>query len=92
LEKLKVLQVVLNKKFQLEKKIVELPQEVELKEQIVFRMKENFLVADIQYQDLKKDVVLKNDELDRLQIHREQYEQEISQVSTRRDYEQIGLV
>jgi hypothetical protein len=51
LEKLKVLQVVLNKKFQLEKKIVELPQEVELKEQIVFRMKENFLVADIQYQD-----------------------------------------
>lgn len=89
LEKLKALQIILNKKFQLEKKIIDLPQEVELKEQIVFRMKENFLVADTQYQDLKKNVLLKNDELDRLQNHREKYEEEISQVSTQRDYEQI---
>lgn len=89
LEQLRNLQVVLNEKFQLEKKLVGLPRDVELKEQMVFRMKENYLVADEQYQELKKKVGLKQDEIDRLQSHREKYEKEIAQVSSQRDYEQI---
>lgn len=89
LEQLKILQKVLNDKFELERKLVELPKEIALQEQMVFRMKENFLTADTQYRDFKKNLEHKQDELNRLQEHRERYEKEIIQVNSQRDYEQI---
>ena len=89
LDQLKQLQNIFNQKFEIERNIVELPQEVELKSEMVLRLKEKYLVQNKQFSELQTQVTQKRLELETLQANREKYEREIAQVNSQRDYEQI---
>ena len=89
LKQLRDLQEVLYEKFAIEHQIQHLPKEVSLQEEVVIRMQENFLRLNESYQESKKNILLRKDELNRLQEHRDNYEKEIATVSSQRDYEQI---
>ncbi len=87
LEQLRSLQEVFNEKFDIESKLLELPQEVDTREQMVLQLQKEFLMYNEKYGQLKKEMGLKQDDLRHAQEHREKLEKEISLVSSQRDYE-----
>ncbi len=89
LEQLRVLQAILNKKFEVENKLLELPKELERRDEVVVRMKENFLSFNDKRNALKKEIIVKRDGLEHLQTEISRLEKEVGKVSSQRDYEQI---
>ncbi len=89
LEDLKDLQEIFNKKFKLEEQLAELPKEITNKEEVVVRLKEDFLSINEQFNLQKEEVNRKRDELSDLQSYRSKLEKEIAHVNHQRDYEKI---
>lgn len=92
LDLLRELQGILNQKFEIEQKIEELPREIERRNEVVIRMKENFLEFNDKRNTLRKEVIVKRDELERLQESTLKLEKEVGKVSSQKDYEQIERV
>ncbi len=89
LEQLRKFQEILNQKFEVEKQLQELPKEIERRDEIVIRMKENFLEFNDKRNALKKEIIVKRDELDKVVEKTSKLEKEVGNVSSQRDYEQI---
>ena len=89
LEQLRKFQEILNRKFEVEKQLKNLPKEIERRDEIVIRMKENFLGFNDKRNSLKKEVIVKRDELDKVMEKTAKLEKEVGNVSSQRDYEQI---
>jgi hypothetical protein len=89
IDKLKALQNVLSKKFEIEQEIKDLPRSLSTKTELVNRMKKSYIEKNNRYDEVKariRDLRLRMEEAER---EREKYEQQMDQIQTQREYEAL---
>jgi len=89
LDKLKELQEILAKRYELENELKELPRSLTTKAKLVSRLKKSYIERNQKFEDTKKNI-------NELRIHmvdaekaRETYEAKIVDISTQREYEAL---
>ena len=88
-EKLKKLQNILVKKYELEKKIEEAPKQLGSQEELLSRMKKEFIEKNNEYEAVKSEVLGLKLELDEAVKSRENGEKGMDNIQTHREYEAL---
>lgn len=88
-EKLKKLQTILVKKYQLEAQIEEAPKQLSTQEALLDRMKNEFIDKDKQYEAVKANVLKLKFDLEQAVKSREDGEKGMDNITTHREYEAL---
>ena len=88
-EKLKKLQNILVKKYELEKKIEEAPKQLSSQEELLARMKKEFIEKNNEYETVKSGVLQLKLELEQAVKSRENGEKGMDNIQTHREYEAL---
>ncbi|MBO4533378.1 MAG: nucleic acid-binding protein [Treponema sp.] len=88
-EKLKKLQTILVKKYDLEKKIEEAPKQLGSQEELLARMKKEYIEKNNEYETVKSDVLRLKLELEEAEKSRENGEKGMDNIQTHREYEAL---
>lgn len=87
--KLKDLQVILGKKYELEKKINEAPEQLDTQDDLLSRMRKEFIEKNHTYEETKENVLALRRELDEAVNSRETAEKKMDNITTHREYEAL---
>ncbi len=87
--KLKDLQVILGKKYELEKKINEAPEQLDTQDDLLSRMRKEFIEKNHTYEEIKEKVLTLRRELDESVNSRESAEKKMDDITTHREYEAL---
>ena len=88
-EKLKKLQTILVKKYDLEKKIEEAPKQLGSQEELLSRMKKEYIEKNNEYDNVKSAVLKLKLELEEAEKSRESGEKGMDNIQTHREYEAL---
>lgn len=88
-DNLKELQGILVKKYDLEKKVQEAPKQLSSQEELLARLKKEFIAKNTEYEDLKQKVGSLKVELDEAIKSREAGEKGMDNITTHREYEAL---
>ena len=88
-EKLKKLQTILVKKYELEQKIEEAPKQLSSQEELLSRMKKEYIEKNDEYESVKTNVGKLKLELDEAVKSRENGEKGMDNIQTHREYEAL---
>ena len=88
-EKLKKLQTILVKKYELEKKKEEAPKQLGSQEELLARMKKEYIEKNNEYEDVKSKVAQLKFDLDEAVKSREKGEKGMDDIQTHREYEAL---
>ncbi len=88
-EKLKKLQTILVKKYDLEKKIEEAPKQLSSQEELLSRMKKEFIEKNSDYESVKDEVLKLKFNLEEAVKSRENGEKGMDNIQTHREYEAL---
>src|SRR5574344_2690597 len=88
-EKLKSLQDILVKKYDLEKKIDEAPKQLSSQDELLARMKKEFIAKNNEYEPVKTKVLKLRTDLDDAVKSRESGEKSMDNITTHREYEAL---
>ena len=88
-EKLKKLQTILVKKYDLEKKIEEAPKQLGSQEELLARMKKEYIEKSTEYDSVKSEVLKLKLELEEAEKSRESGEKGMDNIQTHREYEAL---
>ena len=88
-EKLKSLQDILVKKYDLEKKIDEAPKQLSSQDELLARMKKEFIDKNTEYESVKTKVLKLRTDLDDAVKSRESGEKSMDNITTHREYEAL---
>lgn len=89
IEKLKVLQDILSKKFQIEQEIEDLPRTLATKKELVSRLKKSFVEKNEKYDETRRHVAEIRIRLQEAEADREKYESQMDQITTAREYDAL---
>lgn len=89
IEKLKVLQDILSRKFQIEQEIEDLPRTLATKKELVSRLKKSFVEKNEKYEETRKHVAEIRFRLQEAESDREKYESQMDQITTAREYDAL---
>lgn len=89
IEKLKVLQEILSKKFQIEQEIDDLPRTLATKKELVSRLKKSFVEKSEKYDETRRHVAETRIRLQEAESDREKYESQMDQITTAREYDAL---
>lgn len=89
IEKLKVLQDILSRKFQIEQEIEDLPRTLATKKELVSRLKKSFVEKNEKYEETRKHVAEIRFKLLEAESDREKYESQMDQITTAREYDAL---
>lgn len=89
IEKLKVLQEILSKKFQIEQEIEDLPRTLATKKELVSRLKKSFVEKNEKYDETRRHVAEIRIRLQEAESDREKYESQMDQITTAREYDAL---
>jgi uncharacterized protein len=87
--KLKILQDILSRKFEIEQEIHEIPKVLNTKNELLNRLKKSYLEKNNQVEETKELIRRLRIRLDEAQRQREGYEKQMDQISTQREYEAL---
>lgn len=88
-EKLKSLQDILSKKFEIEKEISEIPQALETKNELLNRLKMGFIEKNERQNEIKSKIRRLQLEMASMEEKREGYEKQMDLINTQREYEAL---
>ena len=88
-EKLKKLQTILVKKYDLEQKIEEAPKQLSSQEELLARMKKEYIEKSTEYDSVKSEVLKLKLELEEAEKSRESGEKGMDNIQTHREYEAL---
>ena len=88
-EKLKKLQTILVKKYELEQKIEEAPKQLGSQEELLARMKKEYIEKSTEYDSVKSEVLKLKLELEEAEKSRESGEKGMDNIQTHREYEAL---
>jgi len=89
IERLKTLQDVLSEKYRVENELRDIPKSLSTKQELLDRLKKQYIEKNQEYESTKRrlnDIRLRMEEAER---EREQYEQQMGQIKTQREYEAL---
>lgn len=89
IEKLKVLQDILSRKFSVEREIEELPRTLATKRELVSRLKKSFVEKNEKYEETRKRVAETRVRLQEAEADRERFESQMDQITTAREYDAL---
>ncbi|MFP4066370.1 MAG: zinc ribbon domain-containing protein [Spirochaetaceae bacterium] len=89
IEKLKSLQDVLSRKFEIEAEIRELPKALSTKTELLNRMKKSYIEKNSRYEETKQHLTDLREKMDAAERERERYEQQMDLIQTQREYEAL---
>ncbi len=89
IEKLKVLQDILSKKFEIEQEIENLPRTLATKKELVSRLKKSFIEKNERYEETRRHVAEIRIRLQEAESDREKYESQMDQITTAREYDAL---
>ena len=89
IEKLKVLQDILSRKFTIQREIEELPRTLATKKELVSRLKKSFLEKNEKFEETRKRVAELRVRLQEAESDREKYESQMDQITTAREYDAL---
>ena len=88
-DRLKSLQVILGRKYELESKIEEAPKQLSSQDELLARMKKEYIEKNKSYEEVKERVTHLKDELDETIKTREDGEKNMDNITTHREYEAL---
>ncbi len=88
-DKLKELQDVLAEKYVLEEKIEESPRQLDSQEELLSRLRKEYIEKNSVYEEIKKSIVHLKEELNAAVTSRETGERNMDEISTHREYEAL---
>ena len=88
-ERLKTLQNILVQKYDLEAKIEEAPKQLSSQDELLARMKKEYIEKNKSYEEVKERVTHLKDELDETIKTREDGEKNMDNITTHREYEAL---
>jgi uncharacterized protein len=88
-EKLRTLQEILSKKFDMEREIHEIPKALSTKTELLNRLKKTYVEKNKQLDDTKKRITQLKHKLAEAEIERENYEKQMDLIKTQREYEAL---
>ncbi len=88
-DKLKTLQVILGRKYELESKIQEAPKQLGSQDELLARLKKEYIEKNSEYENVKSKVDQLHVELDETVKVREEGEKNMDNISTHREYEAL---
>jgi predicted nucleic acid-binding Zn-ribbon protein len=86
---LRELQEVLTRKIALEREIVEMPKSLSSQEELVYRLKENYIAKDDEYVEARKKEAELRNLLFEAESEREKAEKKMDSIETQREYEAL---
>ncbi|MFO8064329.1 MAG: zinc ribbon domain-containing protein [Spirochaetota bacterium] len=89
IDKLKTLQDVLSRKFEIEAEIKDLPKALSTKTEVLNRMKKSYIEKNEQYQTTKQHIAELREKMETAERERERYEQQMDLIQTQREYEAL---
>ena len=89
-EKLKELQDVLVQKYELEAKVEEAPKQLSAQDELLARLKKEYIAKNTNYESVKDKVLALRFDLDQAVKLREDGEKGMENVETHREYEALG--
>lgn len=88
-DRLKSLQVILGRKYELESKIEEAPKQLSSQDELLSRMKKEFIEKNKTYDEIKEKVSVLKADLDETIKTREEGEKAMDNITTHREYETL---
>jgi predicted nucleic acid-binding Zn-ribbon protein len=88
-EKLKALQDVLSKKYEIEREIQEIPRALTTKTELVNRLKKSYIEKNERHEEIKKKIRMLRNKLTEAEEQREGYEKQMDLIKTQREYEAL---
>lgn len=88
-DKLKILQDILSKKFEIEKEIHEIPKALSTKTELLNRLKKTYIEKNNQLEDTKQRITSFKHRLTEAEMQRETYEKQMDLIKTQREYEAL---
>ena len=88
-DRLKSLQVILGRKYELESKIEEAPKQLSSQDELLSRMKKEFIEKNKTYDEIKEKVSVLKADLDEAIKTREEGEKAMDNITTHREYETL---
>ena len=89
IDKLKSLQDVLSRKFEIEAEIKDLPKALSTKTELLNRMKKSYIEKNNQYDETKQRITDLREKMEAAERERERYEQQMDLIQTQREYEAL---
>jgi hypothetical protein len=89
IDKLKSLQDVLSRKFEIEEEIKDLPKALSTKTELLNRMKKSYIEKNNQYEETKQRITDLREKMEAAERERERYEQQMDLIQTQREYEAL---
>jgi predicted nucleic acid-binding Zn-ribbon protein len=89
IDKLKSLQDVLSRKFEIEEEIRDLPKALSTKTELLNRMKKSYIEKNNQYDETKQRITDLREKMEAAERERERYEQQMDLIQTQREYEAL---
>ena len=88
-EKLKSLQVILARKYELEAKIDEAPKQLGTQDEFLAKLKKDFIAKNEEYEAVKEKVIQLKNELDEVVKTREENEKSMDSITSNREFEAL---
>ncbi len=88
-DKLKLLQDILSKKFDIEREIHEIPKALSTKTELLNRLKKTYIDKNNQLDETKQKITSYKHRLAEAEMQREQYEKQMDLIKTQREYEAL---
>ncbi|MFP4372894.1 MAG: zinc ribbon domain-containing protein [Spirochaetaceae bacterium] len=89
IDKLKTLQDVLSRKFEIEAEIKDLPKALSTKTELLNRMKKSYIEKNSRYDETKQRITDLREKMEAAERERERYEQQMDLIQTQREYEAL---
>ena len=86
-EKLKELQDILSKKYEIEREINEIPKAIVTKKELLNRLKKTYIEKNEKVENIKKRIANLRNKLAEAESLREKYEKQMDEIKTQREYE-----
>ncbi|MDE5897664.1 MAG: nucleic acid-binding protein [Treponemataceae bacterium] len=88
-DKLKTLQVILGRKYELQRKMEEAPKQLSSQDELLAKLKKEFIERNREYEEIKETVYRLRGELDEAVKTREAGEKNMDTITTHREYEAL---
>lgn len=88
-DKLRSLQDVLSKKFEIEKEMHEIPRALTTKTELLNRLKKSYIDKNDKHEEIRKKINALRNKLADAELQREEYEKQMDLIKTQREYEAL---
>lgn len=88
-DRLRTLQEILSRKFEIEKELQELPRALTTKTELLNRLKKSYIDKSAQYDEMKEKITALEQKLTEAEHQREEFEKQMDVIKTQREYETL---